>query len=142
MRSAVRVVAPGCSQQEITMKLNSSLKSQAALAAAIGVLSIGSAMAGGDALSSGDVDSMGQWYGRAGGLVGSDRVMAIGKASGDGNRVIIAHDQDVAQRTNMHRDAADNRSVGIAYDKDVAARTNMPRGEQSEPIKAAGVQGR
>ena len=122
------------------MKLTSSLKSQVAWAAAIGMLSIGSALAGGDTVSTGNVDSLGQWYGRAGGLVGSDRVMALGRASGDGNHIVIAYDKDVAQRTNMQRDTADNGNVGIGYDKDVAARTNMPRGEKSEPIKAAGVQ--
>jgi hypothetical protein len=141
MRSAGRAVAPGCSSQENMMKRNSSFKSQVAWATAIGMLSIGSALAGGDALSTGNVDSMGQWYGRAGGLVGSDRVMALGKASGDSNRVIIAYDKDVAQRTNMQRDSANNGNIGIAYDKDVAARTNMPRDETSGPIKAAGVQG-
>jgi len=125
-------------QQEIMMKLNSNLKSQAALAAAISVLSIGSALAGGETLSTGNVDSMGQWYGRAGGLTGSERVMAIGKAS-TSNQVGITYDKDVAQRTNMQRDAADNGNIGITYDKDVAARTNMSRGEQPEPIKAAGT---
>lgn len=124
------------------MKLHSSLKTQAAVAATIGLLSIGSAVAGGDTLSTGNVDSMGQWYGRAGGLAGSDRVMAIGKASAGGNQISITYDKDVAQRTNMHRDSADSGNVGIAYDKDVAARTNMPRGEKSEPIKAAGAQSR
>jgi hypothetical protein len=124
------------------MKLHSSLKTQAALAAAIGLLSIGSVVAGSDTLSTGDVDSMGQWYGRAGGLVGSDRVMALGKAPAGSNRITITYDKDVAQRTNMQRDSADNGNVGIAYDKDVAARTNMPRGEKPEPIKAAGAQGR
>ena len=122
------------------MKLNSNLKSRTALAVAIGVLSIGTALAGGNTLSTGNVDSMGgQWYGRAGGLVGSDRVMAIGKASSDRNQVGITYDKDVAQRTNMQRDSADNGNIGITYDKDVAARTNMSRGEQPEPIKAAGT---
>jgi hypothetical protein len=124
-------------QQEIMMKLN--LKSQAALAAAIGALSIGSALAGGNTLSTGNVDSVGQWHGRAGGLVGSDRVMAIGKASSDSNQVGITYDKDVAQRTNMPRDSANSGNIGITYDKDVAARTNMSRGEQPEPIKAAGT---
>ena len=120
------------------MKPNSKLKSQAALAVAIGVLSIGTALAGGNTLSTGNVDSMGQWHGRAGGLVGSDRVMAIGKAS-DANQVGITYDKDVAQRTNMQRDSANNGNIGITYDKDVAARTNMSRDEQPEAIKAAGT---
>jgi hypothetical protein len=127
-------------QQEIMMKLKFNLKSQAALAAAIGALSIGSALAGGNTLSSGNVDSMGQWHGRAGGLVGSDRVRAIGKASSDSNQVGITYDKDVAQRTNMPRDSANSGNIGITYDKDVAARTNMSRGETPEPIKAAGTQ--
>jgi hypothetical protein len=39
----------------------------------------------------------------------------------------------------MPRDSANSGNIGITYDKDVAARTNMSRGEQPEPIKAAGT---
>ena len=97
----------------------------AALGIAIASLSIGSALAGGDTLKTGDSHNMDKWYGRAGGLVGSDRVEAIGKATGD--RVGISYDQEVAKRTNMPRDGADKGGIGITYDKDVASRTNMQR---------------
>jgi hypothetical protein len=138
-RSADWAKSPVISQQEIVMTLKSNMKVQVAVAAAIGVLSIGSALAGGDTLKSGDVDTMGQWYGNAGGLQGSDRVMVLGKATSGGKDVGITFDKDVAQRTNMQRDSATNGTAGIAYDKDVAERTNLPRGQKSAPIHEAGV---
>jgi hypothetical protein len=82
---------------------------------------------------------MGQWYGNAGGLQGSDRVTLLGKATSGGKGVGITFDKDVAQRTNMQRDSAPSGQAGIAYDKDVAERTNMPRGQKSAPIQEAGV---
>ncbi len=122
------------------MTFKSNLKVQVAVAAAIGALSIGSAIAGGDVLKSGDVDQMSQWYGNAGGLQGSDRVMVLGKATSAGKEVGITYDKDVAQRTNMQRDSAPSGTAGIAYDKDVAERTNLPRGQKSAPpIQEAGV---
>jgi hypothetical protein len=119
------------------MKLNLTGDIRIALAAALAVLSIGSAVAAGEVLRTGDVTTIGQWYGRAGGLVGSDRVEGITKATAGGERVGITYDKDVAARTNMPRQDAENGNVTITYDKDVAERTNMPRGEQ--PIKAVGV---
>lgn len=122
------------------MTMKSNVKVQVALAAAIGVLSIGSALAGGDTLRSGDVDTMSQWYGHAGGLQGSDRVMVLGKTTSARNEVGITYDKDVAQRTNMPRDSASTSgTAGIAYDKDVAERTNMQRSQKSVPIQEAGV---
>lgn len=115
------------------MTLKSHLKVQLAVAAAIGALSIGSAVAGGDVLRSGDVDQMSQWYGNAGGLQGSDRVTVLGKSTTGTKQVGITYDKDVAQRTNMPRDSASSKDIGIGYDKDVADRTNLPRGEKSVP---------
>ena len=120
------------------MTLKSNMKLQIAVAAAVGVLSIGSAITGSDALKSGDVDQMSQWYGNAGGLQGSDRVTVLGRSAG-GKDVGITFDQDVAQRTNMQRDSTSTGTAGIAYDKDVAERTNMPRGQKSAPVQEAGV---
>jgi len=108
------------------MKLKRFSIIQSALAVAIVTLSIGSEVAvGDDALRSGDSFSMDKWYGRAGGLVGSDRVMAIGKSSA--GRVGVIYDADVAKRTNMQREGSPKGEVSITYDKDVAERTNMQR---------------
>jgi hypothetical protein len=86
-------------------------------------------------LTSGDVESMSKWYGRAGGLVGSDRVSA---ARANGSKVGISYDKDVAERTNMQREPVEGKSIGIAFDKDVADRTNLPRGQTApDPVKAA-----
>jgi hypothetical protein len=86
-------------------------------------------------VKSSNVDSMSKWYGRAGGLVGTDRVSA---ARTSGTKIGITYDKDVAERTNMAREPVDGKSVGISYDKDVAERTNLPRGQTvPEPAKAA-----
>ena len=98
-------------------------------------LTVASGLAVGDeTLRAGDPLSMDKWYGRAGGLIGSDRVMAIGKSSAD--RIGIKFDADVAKRTNMPRDGAAKGNVGITYDKDVAERTNMQR--DLPPTQSAG----
>jgi len=133
------VNSPKISQQEIVMTMKSNLKVQVAVAAVLGALSMGSAVAGSDILKSGDVDQMGQWYGNAGGLQGTDRVMVLGKSASAGKEVGIAYDKDVAERTNVPRHEVPNSTAGIAYDKDVAERTNMPRGQKSTPIQEAGV---
>jgi len=86
-------------------------------------------------LNSGDVGTMSKWYGRAGGLAGSD---AVSNARANGANVSITYDKDVAERTNMTRDPADGKNIGIAYDKDVADRTNMSRSQTApESVKAA-----
>ena len=122
------------------MTMKSNLKVQVALAAVLGALSIGSAVAGSDILKSGDVDQMSQWYGNAGGLQGTDRVMVLGKSTTSaGKEVGIAYDKDVAERTNMPRQEVPSTTAGITYDKDVAERTNLPRGQKSTPIQEAGV---
>lgn len=119
------------------MTIKSRFKVQAAVALAIGALSIGTAVAGGDILRSGDVNQMSKWYGNAGGLQGSDRVTELGKSTNASNQVGITYDKDVAQRTNMQRDSATSKDIGIAYDKDVAERTNLPRSDKSAPAATA-----
>ena len=121
------------------MTMKSNLKVQVAVAAVLGALSVGSAVADSDILKSGNVDEMSQWYGNAGGLQGTDRVMVLGKATSAGKEVGIAYDKDVAERTNMPRHQVPTSTAGIAYDKDVADRTNMQRSEKSTPIQEAGV---
>ncbi|HTO43423.1 MAG TPA: hypothetical protein VML56_05050 [Burkholderiales bacterium] len=121
------------------MTMKSNLKVQVAVAAVLGALSVGSAVAGSDILKSGNVEQMSQWYGNAGGLQGTDRVMVLGKSTSEGKEVGIAYDKDVAERTNMPRHEAPSTTAGIAYDKDVAERTNLPRGQKSTPIQEAGV---
>jgi hypothetical protein len=113
------------------MKLNRMV----VLGMAMASLGIGSALAEGDTLKTGDWQNMDKWYGRAGGLVGSDRVEILGKATGD--RVGVSYDQDVAKRTNMQRESAEKSDIGITYDKDVASRTNMQRGVP--PTQSAGT---
>jgi len=94
------------------------LLSAIALATALG----GTAGAA-DIVSGGDLRSVDKWYGRAGGLTGSDRVGAL--STGDA-KVGVIFDQDVAARTNMRREQGSSQ-VGVAWDRDVAERTNMPR---------------
>ena len=116
------------------MKLNPSMRM--ALGATVVALSIGAAFAGDEVLRTGDSSTMDHWYGRAGGLVGSDRIEAITKATFSAARVGVTYDKDVAARTNMPRQDAGNGNVSITYDKDVAERTNMPRGEKGELTKS------
>ena len=92
-----------------------------------------------DTVTSSDAATIAKSYGRAGGLVGADRVSGLQA----GNvQIGIAYDADVAARTNMPRAQGGTAGVGVAYDADVAARTNMPRsGVSQAPNKAAGVEG-
>lgn len=92
-----------------------------------------------DTVTSSSEATIAKSYGRAGGLVGADRVSGLQAGN---TQIGIAYDADVAARTNMPRAEAGNASVGVAYDADVAARTNMPRGAGVQPAhKAAGVEG-
>ena len=87
-------------------------------------------------MHSGDVDSMAKWYGNAGGLAGSDRVMGLRTGS---STVGVAYDADVAGRTNMPRGQVEHKNVGVTYDPDVAARTNMQRGGNPPAPQETGV---
>ena len=115
------------------MKSKSRFKVQAAVAVGICALSIGAAFAGSDTLRTGDADTMGMWYGRAGGLTDSDRVTVLGKPASGNQQVGITYDKDVAQRTNMQRESASSsKEIAITYDKDVAERTNLPRSDKPQ----------
>ena len=92
-----------------------------------------------DQVTSSDANAIANGFGRAGGLIGVDRV---GGVNAGGAQVGVAYDADVATRTNMPRAQATAKTVGVSYDADVAARTNMPRGGDTQyPSKAAGVEG-
>lgn len=108
------------------------LLSAIAVAAILG----GSAYAA-DTVTSGDLRTVDKWYGRAGGLAGSDRISALSV----GNAMVgVTYDQDVAARTNMSRDPRTSQ-VGVTWDRDVAARTNMPRDGNAAPASTATVPG-
>jgi len=93
-----------------------------------------------DVVTTGDLNSISQWYGRAGGLAGSDRVNGFPTG---GAKVGISYDAEVAARTNMQRRDDNGGQVGITYDVEVAKRTNMPRGsETQEPSQTAGIGGK
>src|SRR5262245_39400968 len=119
------------------MKLISGVKRGAVLFAVMLAAGVGSsAIAAGPILKTGDVAQASMWYGRAGGLVGPDRVAHL-EGNSASAQVGVSYDKDVAARTNMSSDRAGDTSVGISYDKDVAQRTNMPRGQEAEPIQSA-----
>jgi hypothetical protein len=104
--------------------------------AASAALSINAAFAQ-STLKAGDVSQMGHWYGRAGGLVGSDRVGGLTSHTPGNQGVGISYDAAVQGRTNMPMDRASGSEVTVTYDQAVAERTNMPRGSQS--IQAAEI---
>jgi hypothetical protein len=120
------------------MKAKLQLKTKVTLFALAAAATVFAGSAIGDesqVLNSGDVESMSKWYGRAGGVTGSDSVSA---PHANGAKVGITYDKDVAERTNMTREPADGKNIGISYDKDVATRTNMTRGQTTpESVKAA-----
>jgi hypothetical protein len=127
-------------RKENTMKFVRSSSIRLALGAGMSVLCVSVAMADGNVLKAGNVDTMSKWYGRAGGLVGADLVQSAAKPATDPQRVGITYDKDVVQRTNMPPRDTGIGDVSITYDKDVAARTNMPRGEKAaSPITAGGA---
>jgi opacity protein-like surface antigen len=121
------------------MKLISGMKSKWALVAVAlaGSIIAQAATAAGPILKSGDVSQAALWYGRAGGLVGPDRIAHLQGNTADAAEVAVTYDKDVAARTNMATDRESGASVAISYDKDVAERTNMPRGQETQPIQAA-----
>jgi hypothetical protein len=106
-----------------------------AAAAAFSVTAASAASTG--TVTSSELQDIDKWFGRAGGIVGSDRVSAL--RAGD-KSIGVSWDQDVAARTNMSRERANTATVGVSYDQEVAARTNMGRGAAG-PVKAAGVEG-
>lgn len=109
-----------------------------ALAAA--VLVAPAAFADSSTLTSGNLSTVDQWYGRAGGLVGAGRVAAL-PAAGSNPGITITYDRDVAARTNMPLDRSNGAGVTVTYDREVAERTNMGRAKDTEPVQAAGIPG-
>ncbi len=91
-----------------------------------------------DTVTSGDLGTIDKWYGNAGGLQGTDRVMYLNASR---SKVGISYDKDVAERTNMPRADAHHNEVGISYDADVAARTNMQRATTPADKATAGIEG-
>jgi hypothetical protein len=72
-----------------------------------------------------------KFYGRAGGLAGSDRVTGLTV----GNQPVgITYDHAIAERTNMSTDRAGGTSVGVTYDEQIAERTNMQRGSSKSVV--------
>ena len=105
-------------------------------------------------VTSGDLNTIDKWYGRAGGLIGADRVAGRSTST---RRVGVVYDADVAVRTNMPRAQAPTSQVGVRghdtidqwYGRaggqtgaDVVARTNLPPGQHAVgPSNAAGIEG-
>jgi hypothetical protein len=121
------------------MKLISGVKSKSVLLAVAlaGGIVADAAIAAGPILKSGDISQAGLWYGRAGGLVGPDRVVHLQGHTANAAQIGVTYDKDVAARTNMGTDRETSAPVAISYDKDVAERTNMPRGVEPQPIQSA-----
>ena len=118
------------------MTTRNTLLASALVAAA--ALAAPAAFADSTTLSSGDLSTVDHWYGRAGGLIGIDRVAALPSA-GSNPGITISYDRDVAARTNMPLDRSSGAGVTVTYDREVAARTNMTRSQDSEPVQAAGI---
>ena len=119
------------------MSLRSKLS--VSIVAASAALWVGVAFAQSDAVKSNDTGTIGKSYGRAGGLVGSDRVQGLGTHGSASAPLGVSWDAEVAARTNMPTDRTRGAGVGVTYDQAVAERTNMPRG--TSPVQAAGVAG-
>jgi len=119
-----------------TMKFRNKLIASALAATA--VLSMNAFAAEGSTVGSSDLQNIDKWYGRAGGLTGSDRVSGL---TAPAKPLGVSWDQDVASRTNMSVNRDNNGTIGVTYDTDVAARTNMGRGTPEPAVKAAGVEG-
>jgi hypothetical protein len=130
--------AYGCTQRMSNISMSIGAKMNIKLL--VSTIAAASALAGtayaGDVLTGGDLSTVDKWYGRAGGLVGSDRVSALRPGE---SKVGVTFDQEVAERTNMHREPGTSQ-VGISRDAEVAARTNMPINGNPPPRATAGTQ--
>jgi hypothetical protein len=118
------------------MSIRKKLLVSAVAAATLGVTT---AYAGSDVLKAGDASTMSQWYGRAGGLVGAQRIAAL-RANDANPGIGITYDRAIAERTNMSVDRPADKGVTVTYDREVAARTNMARSQDAGPVRAAGTQ--
>jgi hypothetical protein len=77
-------------------------------------------------VGAGRIADMPHWYGRAGGLVGAQRI--AGLRSGDHPPVLSAADAAVEKRTNMAgaQDSPSKQPVVSTWDEGTARRTHMP----------------
>jgi hypothetical protein len=120
------------------MTTRSTLLASALVAAAM--VGAPAAFAESTTLTSGDLSTVDHWYGRAGGLIGVDRVAALSSASSNPG-ITVTYDREVAERTNMPVDRSSGAGVTVTYDREVAERTNMGRSSDTEPVQAAGISG-
>ncbi len=112
------------------------------LLAGLGVVTAVPGRAEESVLRSSHVADFPQWQGRAGGLVGADRIAAVTRVDHANTAIQLTYDKDVASRTNMARgqnDATGN-GVSVSYDQDVSARTNMARTPSQTPSSVASQQ--
>lgn len=119
------------------MKFSSYPGVQTALGVILIVLGTGTVTAV-DTVGVASPETLAHSYGRAGGLVGADRITTLGRSNSQ--QVGIAYDKDVAARTNMPRSDTGAGTVGIGYDKDVVERTNMQRAAKDAAVKSVGVE--
>jgi hypothetical protein len=112
----------------------------ASAVAAAAALAVNAVFADSSTLKAGDLSTADLWYGRAGGLVGAQRISALHPNSSNPG-IGVTYDRDVAARTNMSVDRSSGQGVTVTYDQEVAARTNMARSHDSAPVQAAGVPG-
>jgi hypothetical protein len=108
--------------------------------AAAAAFSVGVASAAANDVRSSDVGSIGKSFGRAGGLVGFERIKDLSTHNASRSPLGVSWDADIAARTNLPADRAAGAGVGVSYDQAVAERTNMPRGQAD--VQAAGIEGR
>ncbi len=118
------------------MTIRSKLLASAVVAVAM--LGTTAAFAESTVLKAGDLSTANNWYGRAGGLVGAERVAAL-RPNETNPGIGVSYDRDVAARTNMSVDRITGQGVTVTYDRDVAERTNMGRASDPAPVQAAGV---
>jgi len=79
---------------------------RAALVAAMTIAGLSSASIGAATVRSGDPNEMAQWYGNAGGLVGSAAVAKPAKPAGSAPAVGVSYSDALAGFTNMPRSQA------------------------------------
>ena len=70
----------------------------------------------------------GQQYGRAGGLVGAERIVLLRAGT---EPVTVVYGTEFVSRTNLPTDRAQNTPIGISWDGEYVGRTNMPREGQA-----------
>ena len=114
---------------------NKLLASAVVAVAALGATTV---FADSSLLKAGDLSTAAHWYGRAGGLVGAERVAAL-RTNELNPGIGVTYDRDVAARTNMSVDRTTGQTVTVTYDRDVAERTHMGRSADTTPVQAAGA---